>query len=341
LTQHRPELDGLRGVAVVLVLLSHTQAAGFAVEGGFAGVTLFFALSGYLITSLLDAEVGKFGRVDLKAFYLRRGLRLLPALFALLVVVATGYALDAWPSPPAPPIASVPIALVSAAAYVPNWIGMGFPLGVLGHTWSLGVEEQFYLAWPISLLAGYRLLGPRKLGAVLVLVAALVSPWRLLLVQLGYVSHVFAGTDTHADALLLGAAFAILRVRAPDMVGWLGFGLLVCLALFWPSGRDGLLLYLPAATVASVMALAGCPDRLSWRPIAYIGRVSYGLYLWHFLFLWWGWPAPMVLLVSLLAAIASYELYERHFLRIKDRYRPVGPPPSEAAPAIRPPRPRC
>ncbi len=183
---HRPELDGLRGVAILIVLASHTRLAGFAIEGGFAGVTLFFVLSGFLITSLLVAELGSHGRVDLRAFYIRRGLRLLPAMFALLAVVAVGYALNAWPSPPAPRIASVPVSLVAVAAYVPNWAAMAIPMGVLGHTWSLGVEEQFYLAWPIALLAGRRLLGPRGLALVALALAVLVTPWRhFLLAVLG------------------------------------------------------------------------------------------------------------------------------------------------------------
>jgi peptidoglycan/LPS O-acetylase OafA/YrhL len=318
--RHRPELDGLRGIAVLIVLASHAHLAGFAVEGGFAGVTLFFVLSGFLITSLLEAELGRQGQIDFRSFYVRRGLRLLPALFALLAVVAVGYALNAWPSPPGPGIASVPVSLVAVAGYVPNWTGMFVQMGVLSHTWSLGVEEQFYLAWPIALFAGHRLLGARRLAVVALALAILVTPWRLLLMGHEHYAHVFSGTDTHADALLLGCALALLRVRAPHFVGWLGVAGIMVIGALWANGATGLIVFMPLAAVASVAALAGCPAMLAWRPLAYVGRISYGLYLWHYLLIWWGWPAPLVIPVSIAVAIVSYEHLERPFLRLKDRY---------------------
>ncbi len=315
--RYRPELDGLRGIAVLIVLASHTRLAGFAVEGGLAGVTLFFVLSGLLITSLLAAEFGREPRVDLRAFYIRRGLRLFPALFALLVVVASGYALNAWPSPT---ITNVPASLLSVAAYVPNWASMTLHMGVLGHTWSLGIEEQFYLVWPIALLAGLRLLGPRRVSLVVLAAAILVTPWRGFLLDSAGVPRVYLGTDTHADALLLGCALALVPVRVPSFLGWLGIGGVVLTGALWVTGAPGLLLQLPVATIASVLALAGCPAILAWRPLAYVGRISYGLYLWHFLLIWWGWPAPLVIAASIAVAVVSYEFLERPFLRLKDRY---------------------
>ena len=154
--KHRPELDGLRGIAILAVLAAHTGVPGFADGGGGAGVTLFFVLSGYLITSLLLAERDKNGRVDLRAFYVRRALRLLPALAAVLVVVVVlllaGLA-------PAAAVADTNYAIVIAGvvAYVANWVAVaGQSIGMLGHTWSLAVEEQFYIVWPAMLLAGRR-----------------------------------------------------------------------------------------------------------------------------------------------------------------------------------------
>jgi peptidoglycan/LPS O-acetylase OafA/YrhL len=151
-------------------------------------------------------------------------------------------------------------------------------------------------------------------------IAVLVTPWRTLLLEGGAVDHVFNGTDTHADALLLGCAVALLRIRAPSAIGWVGTGGIVVTGAVWASGGMGMLLFLPVATIASVMALAGCPAMLGWRPLAYVGRISYGLYLWHYLFLWWGWPAPLVIAVSIVGAVVSYERLERPFLRLKDRY---------------------
>jgi peptidoglycan/LPS O-acetylase OafA/YrhL len=339
--RHRPELDGLRGIAVLIVLASHACLAGFAVEGGLAGVTLFFVLSGFLITSLLVAEFGRYRRVDLRAFYLRRGLRLLPAMFALLAVVAVGYALNAWPSQ----AIDLPVSLLVVATYVPNWAPFMFHInmGVLGHTWSLGIEEQFYLLWPIALLAGLRLLGARGVGLAALAVAVLVSPWRIfLLVGAEGAGRVFIGTDTHADALLLGCALALLPVRAPSFLGWLGIGGVVVTGAAWASGGMGLLLFLPVATIASVAALAGCPAMLAWRPLAYVGRISYGLYLWHFLLIWWGWPAPLVIAVAIAVSVVSYERLERPFLRLKDRYArasigEVQPPDVAPLPSLREP----
>ena len=144
--QYRPELDGLRALAVVLVMGSHFNLPGFS-SGGFVGVTLFFVLSGYLITSVLVAERHAIGSVSLRRFYLRRAARLLPALAVLLVVVGGSLvAMDA---------AGVAAAgVTSAALYVSNLaVAAGVNTGPLEHTWSLAIEEQFYLVWPAVLLA--------------------------------------------------------------------------------------------------------------------------------------------------------------------------------------------
>lgn len=264
--RHRPELDGLRGIAVLVVLASHSRLGGFAVEGGLAGVTLFFVLSGFLITSLLAAEFNRGRGVSLRAFYIRRGLRLLPAMGALLVVVTIGYVLSAWPSPPAPQM-DLPASLLVVAAYVPNWAQTVIPMGVLGHTWSLGVEEQFYLAWPVILIAGLRFLGPRRLAVAALLVAVLVMPWRYVLMEGGNRVHLFLGTDMHADALLLGCALALLSIRVSPIVGWLGIAGVIATGAWWASGGMGQLLFLPLATIASVAALGGLSGGPGMAPV--------------------------------------------------------------------------
>lgn len=312
--RYRPELDGLRGIAVLVVLASHAHVPGFAIDGGLAGVTLFFALSGYLITSLLAAEIAASGRIRLAGFYARRALRLLPALFAVLIVVAIGYSIGVWTS-----LAALPLTIASVVGYMANWAGIGgLQLGVLAHTWSLSVEEQFYLAWPLLLVAGIRF---RRLAIALLVVAVLVTPWRFVLMGdgAGY-ARVFAGTDTHVDALFVGCAIALLGTRLPSAFGWLGLAATVVLGMTWASDAE-LPWFLPLATVGSALALAGCPASLRWAPLAYIGRISYGLYLWHYLFIWSGLPWPVVILASLLVASLSYIVIERPFLRLKDRTR--------------------
>ena len=316
---HQPELDGLRGIAVLVVLASHAQILSVAREGGLAGVTLFFVLSGYLITRLLVAEWSVRGRVDLRAFYLRRALRLLPALAAVLGVAVAGYSLGLWPSSPA----DLAVAVPAIVFYIGNWVAAtGASFGVLSHTWSLAVEEQFYVVWPVLLILALTRLSPRTLGIAAVLLAVLITPWRLVLLTNGYLGWAFNGTDAHADSLLLGCAIALLGTRLPSILGWLGVLGVVATSIVWIGG-GGLVVMVPLATMASALAVAGAPRSLGWKPLAFVGRISYGLYLWHFLFIWSGLPAIVVIAASFAAAIASYAVIERPFLRMKDRLRSV------------------
>jgi peptidoglycan/LPS O-acetylase OafA/YrhL len=319
---YRPELDGLRAAAVLTVMAAHARVPGLAIEGGSAGVTLFFVLSGYLITTLLLAERSAAGRVDLRNFYVRRGLRLFPALFALLVVVGFGSAFGLWGSAGGDMTIAIPAVLV----YVGNWAQViGIPMGALGHTWSLAIEEQFYLIWPVTLLLALRLGDRRIIGLLTIFAAVLVTPWRVELLLAGSLGQAFAGTDSHADALLMGCAIGLLEIKLPAPAGWLGLLGIVLSGALW-SGGGGLVFMLPIATAAAVLAVAGSPEVLGWTPLAHLGRISYGLYLWHFLFIWWDLPWPIVFVLSFIVAEASYAAIERPFLRWKDRFRVVTVP---------------
>lgn len=314
----RPELDGLRGVAILLVLASHAHVPGFALAGGTVGVSLFFVLSGYLITSILVAEHARVGRVSFRAFYLRRALRLFPALGALLLTVVATAAFHIQPGPPmrlGPTVAAV-------VAYVGNWYqALGNPLGILGQTWTLAVEEQFYIVWPALLVLAMAVVTPRTAGLLLLSLAILITPWRLLLLGMDAVGHVYFGTDTHADALLLGCAIAILGTRLSARWGWAAIIGLVAMDMAWPDGTlAALAIGLPLTAFLGWMAVASCPGALAWGPLAYVGRISYGLYLWHYLFIWSGLPWPIVLAVSFVVAMLSYHLLETPFLRLKDRF---------------------
>ena len=307
--KHRPELDGVRGIAILIVLLAHARAPGFAVDGGVAGVTLFFVLSGYLITGILAREINETGHANLARFYARRALRLLPALLVVLVVSTIAYELDVWGPPPA----TLPLTIVAVLAYMGNWAGIaGLQLGVLAHTWSLAIEEQFYLVWPLVLIAGLRF---RWFGLVLLVAAVLVTPYRF---TMGDGSHIFAGTDAHVDGLLIGSAIALLGSRLPSWAGWAGIVAIVVLGVTWQT-TGGLVWFLPMATVASALIVAGVPAALGWAPLAYVGKISYGLYLWHYLFIWSGLAWPVVVVVSLVVASLSYRYLEAPFLRLKDR----------------------
>jgi peptidoglycan/LPS O-acetylase OafA/YrhL len=335
--KHRPELDGLRGIAILIVLGAHTGMPGFADGGGGAGVTLFFVLSGYLITSLLLAEREKAGRVDLKAFYIRRALRLFPALAAVLIVMALLLVLGLAP------VAGTEgtnygVVFLGVIFYVANWVAVaGQSIGMLGHTWSLAVEEQFYILWPTLLLAGLRF-GRLRLAIVILVLIFLDTPYRLFLDLHGGFMHVFVGTDSRGDALLFGCVLSLLETRYHQIVGWLGLIGVLALAATW-RGDPGLgmqILFIPAGAMAATLAVAGCPAVLAWRPLAFIGKISYGLYLWHGLVIWWALPWPVAVPLSIAIACVSYFVLERRFLRLKDRFGRARPS-ATAAPPTAPP----
>jgi peptidoglycan/LPS O-acetylase OafA/YrhL len=331
--KHRPELDGLRGIAILIVLGAHTGVPGFADGGGGAGVTLFFVLSGYLITSLLLAEKAKTGRVDLRAFYIRRALRLFPALAATLVVV-TFLAVAGLMPQAAKEGVDYRVVVLGVICYVVNWVAVaGQSIGMLGHAWSLAVEEQFYIVWPTLLLLGLRL-GRTPLVLILLLLAFLDTPYRLLLDLNGGFMHVFVGTDSRGDALLLGCVLALLETRWHPVVGWAGVLGVLAVAALWPGdpGLGAQLMFIPAAAIVSTLAVAGCPVILAWRPLAFIGKISYGLYLWHGLVIWWALPWPVAVPLSIAIACVSYFVLEQRFLRLKDRFGRARPGPVAVTP---------
>ena len=338
--KHRPELDGLRGVAILAVLGSHTGVPGFSDGGGGAGVTLFFVLSGFLITSLLLAEREKAGRVDLRAFYVRRALRLFPALAAVLIVTAVLLILGAMPQE-AREGTNYGIVFLGVIGYVANWVFVaGQSIGMLGHTWSLAVEEQFYIVWPALLLAGMRI-GRARLALLVLLLIFLDTPYRLFLDLHGGFAHVFVGTDSRGDALLFGCVLALLETRWHPIVGWIGLIGVGALAATWPGdpGLGAQILFIPGAAIVSTLAVAGCPTVLAWRPLAFIGKISYGLYLWHGLVIWWHIPWPVEVPLCIAIACVSYFVLEQRFLRLKDRFgraRAVPTPTAPPAPAAEP-----
>jgi peptidoglycan/LPS O-acetylase OafA/YrhL len=342
-----PGLDGLRGAAVVAVLLFH---AGHLV-GGYLGVDLFFVLSGYLITGLLMADWNSHGEVRLGAFWARRARRLLPALLVMLLGVAAYSALVASPTQ----FAAIRADALSTLGYVANWhsILAGHSYWTLfsapsplDHTWSLAIEEQFYLVWPLIVLGLVSRARRRDVLAPRILAVALggavgLGVLAVSLAALGAsTNRVYLGTDTRAPAILLGAAFAALCARhAPARstggrigVEIAGLGGMAWLAWAWTHldgqdpflARGGLLLCGVAAVLvisAVVHPLQGpVASLLSFAPLRWLGLISYGLYLWHWpVYVWLnatrteihGWTLTgLRVAVSLTLAVASYLVVE-------------------------------
>ncbi|GAA1961925.1 hypothetical protein GCM10009798_22090 [Nocardioides panacihumi] len=279
---YRPELDALRGVAVLLVVGSHAGVPGMGYAGT-VGVTVFFVLSGWLITRLLLAEHARSGRIDLPLFWQRRARRILPALLGLLFVwsllgVVSGNARVASPR-----------AVVGALLFVNNWLAVPGDLGALNHTWSLAVEEQFYLVWPLlvtcCLIRGRRS-WVRNLAAAGIAVSVIEKA--LLLMSGAPWGRIYYGTDTRMDALLWGCFLATLA--PPSSRGWrraaVAAAALAVPLLGWAPGARGDLWAPPlaAAVLAGAFIQATVHGTATWiRPpwLVHVGRRSYGLYLWH------------------------------------------------------------
>jgi peptidoglycan/LPS O-acetylase OafA/YrhL len=270
---YEPSFDGIRGLAVLAVIGTHFNAPGI-VNGGLVGVTLFFVLSGYLITSLLLSERASTGKVNLANFYRRRAARLLPALALVLVAVATILLIEGR--------ATVAIvSVLTSGLYLSNFaVAYGLDLGPLEHTWSLAIEEQFYLVWPVIMIAGIR--RPRVLLTLLIVGIVASAALRLGpvtdLARFGWVYH---HTLTRADALLVGCVLALVPFRPSQLTTIVSMACIVALVVL-PIDQPtfATLLLLPTA-IASGLVIISRPRLLGVAPLVAIGRISYGLYLWH------------------------------------------------------------
>ncbi|MEU9916343.1 acyltransferase [Streptomyces sp. NPDC051001] len=343
-------LDGLRTVAVVLVIVYHVEPE--LVPGGSVGVDVFFTLSGFVITRLLVAEYARTGRIGLGAFYRRRWRRLGPAMLAMCAVTALlSVAL------PLPLFDGAWVAAALAAVSVVNLVraGEAGPYSdlttSLAHTWSLGVEEQFYLAWPLLLLVLLRHAAARTVLVWVAVLCVLPVIWRTVLWDPTAAHRIYNGPDTRADQLLVGALLALVlaRLRADDprlalLRRWAGrlcgpaLALLGLIAWQIPiTGASGwnpiwyTVGFLATAVVSAtvVAALDLCPRSwparlLSTSAPAWVGRnLSYGMYLWHYpvirllsdLGVHGDRLLPAGLAATAVAALASYALVERPLLR--------------------------
>lgn len=315
-------LDGIRALAVLAVIAFHAGLP--ASPGGFLGVDVFFVLSGYLITDLLVAQRDRTGRLDLRGFWTRRARRLLPALAVLLIVVTAAVAVIE----PAQ-MSSLRPALLAAVTYSSNWyqafhhisyFASWGPPPPLQHLWSLAIEEQFYLVWPLVLTLALIGLRSRRARAVIAWLGALASAVAMAVIYVPGTdpSRVYYGTDTHAAALMIGAALALtwplasLASASGAIVGRFDIAGLIGLAvLAWAvghfSGSDPVLypygLVLAAVAAAALTAAAVVPGSvstlLSLPPLRWLGVRSYGIYLWH-------WPVIAIVAATSLRSATPW-----------------------------------
>lgn len=341
--RHFFEIDGLRAFAVVAVLMYHVSQQS-VLPGGYVGVDVFFALSGYLITAILVAEQEATGAISLRQFYKRRAFRIAPALLTMVAIAAvcivalrsTGHA-----------DGESYLAPVFAIASVMNWVrAFGKSGGSLGHTWSLSIEEQFYLLWPtILVLLGRWRLSRYRIATIILIVAISVVAWRIILWKLGASpDRLYNGLDTRAESLLAGAVLALVGPgNVPKVMQKTAFVpafAIAAIACFAPPLGAPIMMTLgysavPLLTVWLIAALVsgvGGPVRaiLASSAAVWVGKRSYSLYLWHYPIIFMGGEAipasrfsPLAWLLlaaaSFLAADLSYRFIERPFLRAKDR----------------------
>ena len=338
---YQPALDGLRAVAIILVLLHHAQLLSGSRTAGTVGVTAFFVLSAYLITAILLAEWRTTGTVSLGAFYIRRGRRLLPALALMLAVSTVGLLA----------VGMADLAITSAlgaASYVANWVMIaGVSLGPVNHTWSLAIEEQFYLLWPAAFLLLLPRLGPRRLAMALLSLAIAVTLARDLAIVGGWHPQRYSmSTDLQADSLLVGCALGLglVGARVPRLLLPAGVFGLVALAITPLTLVTGTLTVV--ATAAVILGSRRGTDRLVGpllvaRPMITLGRLSYGVYLWHYPVMWHAGvldgPAQPALALALIAvsiaiAAASYAWVEMPIRRRMSRPATIPLPAPAPAP---------
>ncbi len=354
-----PAFDGVRAIAVLAVVAFHATYPSF-IKGGYVGVDVFFVLSGFLITWLLTSEHDQLNAISYPKFYARRALRLFPALAALIVASLILVEIDhaaLIQGGRHETLVGIPFVIF----YVGNWnIAFGATLGLLGITWTLAIEEQYYLLWPLTLSALLKRIDRRRIAALLVAVALAEEIVRYIA---GLSNDIYfnlwfdKATVTHSDGLLLGSALALMWTTRATWKIWptierraneVGMAGAVLVALAIVIGKPDLHTTYIWETVAAwgtvllVMSLVALPTgwisrTLALTPLQWIGKRSYGMYIWHFpiiiLVLSWNLPHKhlhftrfaLEIVITFVVTALSYKFIEQPFLRRKARFARVHP----------------
>jgi peptidoglycan/LPS O-acetylase OafA/YrhL len=319
-----PELDGLRCLSATAVILLHSRPKG-PFQGGYIGVDVFFVLSGFLITSLLAAEYRQSGRINLPRFYWKRIVRLMPALLLMLAAYLVIAPL-LWPG-----YAHARDALLAAIYFSDFTLTFSNAPKYLGHTWSLAVEEQFYLLWPLLLVPLLRSSSPVRL---LVWIFVGLTIWRGLFA--GTWQAYFFRPDTHGTGLVAGAALAFALPKLKPKPFWAVAGALTIVALGFFSSKQWTWATITLAEVAAVLIIAavmagnaGTVGTVLRRGILVRGgKISYAVYLWHYPFVcfvrtkWDFMPTALAtLLFSFSMAVISNHTAEAYGRRLRRQTR--------------------
>jgi peptidoglycan/LPS O-acetylase OafA/YrhL len=305
--RYLPGLDGLRALAVLAVMAYHLNLP--FTSGGFLGVTVFFVLSGFLITSLLAWEWNQTEKIDLKQFWIRRAKRLLPAMFLLLILLNV-----LVPLLRPELVSNLRQDTIAAMFYYSNWYYIFQDLSyfesfqtpsLLTHFWSLAIEEQFYIIWAIVILFLFTFVKKQTSRFLLILIGAAISAiWMTFMYDPNLdPSRVYYGTDTRIFSLLIGASFAIIFPNQPSdqanhkkkwVYEWMGIiGVFVFLLMVVFTNQYGSFVYqggmviLSITTAMWVVSLSmpftvQVNKLLEWKPLKWIGIRSYGIYIWHY-----------------------------------------------------------